>query len=229
MAGLTEKAGGKESHSEEIIAKAQEAWQESMVRRLDELREKLRERDVHDIAARTDGRVEADTLRLTYWGQIVSLSWPALEAFNSPTGSPCSTFDTAMLLYYLNTADGSPLADRWIGFRELPDGGFYHQAFQGYSGNKIAKKFGGEPETYALAAKAIGGESLPALAPHAYLFHPLPRIRLAAALWPGDDEFPAKASVLFDASSHHYMTIDGLALLGAGLARRLIKASTAPP
>jgi hypothetical protein len=134
-----------------------------------------------------------------------------------------------MLLYYLHTADGSPLADRWIGFRELPDGGFYHQAFQGYSGNQIAKVFGDEPEAFALAAKVIGGQSLPALAPHAYFFHPLPRIRLAATLWPGDDEFPAKASVLFDAACGHYMPIDGLAILGSGLSKRLIKASASPP
>lgn len=229
MTGSTERAGGQESHGEEIIAKAQEAWQESMVRRLNELREELRTRDLFNIAACSDGRVEGEAILLNYWGQSVALSWPALEAFNPPDGTPCSTFDTAMLLYYLHTADGSPLADRWIGFRELPDGGFYHQAFQGYSGNQIAKVFGDEPETFAFAAKAMGGQSLPALAPHAYFFHPLPRIRLAVTLWPGDDEFPAKASVLFDSACGHYMPTDGLAILGSGLARRLIKALASPP
>jgi len=229
MTGLTEKAGGKETNSEEIIAKAQEAWQESMVRRLDELRQELRTHDPFKVAANSDGSVDGDAILLPYWGQTVALSWPALEAFSPPEGPPCSTFDTAMLLYYLHTADGSPLADRWIGFRELPDGGFYHQAFQGYSGNQIAKVFGDAPETFALAAKAMGGQPLLALAPHAYFFHPLPRIRIAATLWPGDDEFPAKASVLFDAASGHYMPIDGLALLGSGLSRRLIKASASPP
>ncbi|OGN89309.1 MAG: hypothetical protein A2Y88_04885 [Chloroflexi bacterium RBG_13_48_10] len=61
----------------------------------------------------------------------------------------------------------------------------------------------------------------------AYAFLPLPRIRLASILYPGDDEFPARASVLFDAASSHYMTTDGLALLGAGLVGRLIKAGNA--
>ncbi|MCJ7825153.1 MAG: hypothetical protein MUP44_09660, partial [Anaerolineales bacterium] len=112
MTGLTEKAGGKEPHGEEIIAKAQEAWQESMVRRLDELRQELRTRDPFNVAANSDGRVEGDAILLTYWGQSVALSWPALEAFSPPEGPSCSTFDTAMLLYYLHTADGSPLADR---------------------------------------------------------------------------------------------------------------------
>ncbi len=78
MTGLTEKAGGKETHGEEIIAKAQEAWQESMVRRLDELRQELRTRDPFNVAAHSDGSVEGDAILLTYWGQSVALSWPAL-------------------------------------------------------------------------------------------------------------------------------------------------------
>jgi hypothetical protein len=60
---------------------------------------------------------------------------------------------------------------------------------------------------------------------HAYAFDPLPRIRLAAVLWPGDDELPARGAVLFDASASHYMTTDGLALLGGGLAGRMEKAA----
>lgn len=67
---------------------------------------------------------------------------------------------------------------------------------------------------------------MPALAPFAYAFQPLPCIRLAAVMWPGDEELSARASVLFDASASHYMPTDGLALLGAGLARRLIRTAS---
>ena len=38
-----------------MIARAQEAWEESMVRRLEELREELRPRDPHIVAARSGG------------------------------------------------------------------------------------------------------------------------------------------------------------------------------
>jgi hypothetical protein len=128
-----------------------------------------------------------------------------------------------MLLYYLVTADGAPMSDRWISFRELPDGAFYHQAFQGYSGNVIARTFSDEMEAFDRAARELKGAAIPALAPLAFAFQPLPRVRIACALWPGDDEFPTRASVLFDAAASHYMPTDGLALLGAGLARRLMK------
>jgi hypothetical protein len=77
------------------------------------------------------------------------------------------------------------------------------------------------------AAQELDGMTLSALPGVAYAFLPLPRIRLASILYPGDDEFPARASVLFDAAASHYMTTDGLALLGAGLVGRLIKAGNA--
>jgi hypothetical protein len=128
-----------------------------------------------------------------------------------------------MLLYYLVTADGAALADRWIGYRELPDGAFYANAFQGYSGNRLAHIFGERPQAYIAAAQALDGLSLPGLPGLAYAFQPLPRVRLATVLYPGDDEFPARGIVLFDAAASHYLPTDGLALLGSGIVSRLAK------
>jgi hypothetical protein len=130
-----------------------------------------------------------------------------------------------MLIYYLHTAKGTALADTWIAFRELPGGAFYHQAYQGYSGDRVAQRFAEQPEDFEAAAEKLDGWRLTAFAPFAFAFQPLPRLRLAAALWPGDDDFPSRASILFDAAADQYLTIDGLALSGAGLARRLIHAA----
>jgi hypothetical protein len=225
MAGLTDRAGGAQPPSSDIIDQAHHAWQESMLRQLDRLRKSIQASTPEIIADRCGGSYDGSNLRLIYWDDEVTLSWPDLKACHLPDGTACSTFDSAMLLYYLVTADGAPMADRWIAFRELPDGAFYHQAFQGYSGNIIARTFGKDFEAFDQAARELNGTALPALSPLAFAFQPLPRIRLACALWPGDEEFPARASVLFDAASNHYMPTDGLALLGAGLARRLIRSA----
>jgi hypothetical protein len=223
LSGLTDKAGGVQPQPSKVIEKARQAWQESMLRRMDNLRDELRERSPQIVADHCGGNLTGNDIHLRYWWRKVVVPWPDLEGRWLDTDESCSTFDTAMLLYYFHTADGAPLADRWIGFRELPGGGFYHQAFQGYSGDQLAETVGEKPDSFALAAGALEGWPLPALASHAFAFLPLPRIRLAAVLWPGDEEFPSRASVLFDAGASHYMTTDGLALLGAGLTRRLIK------
>lgn len=225
MAGLTDKAGGDQPPGGDVIDQARRAWQESMLRQIDRLRKSIQASTPEVIADRCGATYDGSNVGLIFWGDRVTLSWPDLEACHLTNGSPCSTFDSAMLLYYLLTADGAPMSDRWISFRELPDGAFYHQAFQGYSGNVIAHTFSDDMEAFEQAARELKGTALPALAPSAFAFQPLPRVRIACVLWPGDDEFPTRASVLFDAAASHYMPTDGLALLGAGLARRLIKSA----
>ncbi len=229
MAGLTDKAGGGAFKGSLSVERAQQAWEESMLRQMETLREAVRARPAQLLSDHCGGTFAQGQIRLTYWGQPMGVTWPEVTVVLLPDGVPASIFDTAMLLYYLDAADGAPLADAWIGYRELPGGAFYNQAFQTYSGDRLARAFGENPEAFRLAARTLDSWRLTGLAEHAYAFKPLPRIRLAAVLWPGDEDFPAKAQVLFDAAASHYMTTDGLALLGAGLAGRLIKAQGTGP
>jgi hypothetical protein len=223
MAGLTDKAAGFSPPDRETIANAHQAWEESMLRRLTVLKQELVLKAVDEVAAAAGAELRENTLQLNYWGKEISVDWPELAFQYRESREPCSTFDSAILLYYLWKADGAPVSGKWIGFRELPDGAFYHQAFQGYSGNRIANHFETDLVRFERAALNLGGSKEADLAEHAYRFLPLPRVPIAAALWPGDEDFPSKASVLFDTSDSHYLPIDGLALLGSGLAGRLIK------
>ena len=223
MSGLTERAGGEPPEMGAAVERAHQAWQESMLRQNDALRSQVCALSPQILADRCGGAYQNQQVLLHYWGKPVSLSFPGLVASYDPDGAKLPVFDTAMLLYYLVTADGTALADRWIGYRELPDGAFYANAFQGYSGNRLARTFGERSQVYVTAAEALGGTHLPGLPGLAYAFQPLPRIRLATVLYPGDEEFPARGIVLFDASACHYMPTDGLALLGSGVVGRLVK------
>jgi Domain of unknown function (DUF3786) len=226
MSGLIQHADGSPAAAQGALERAQLAWQESMLRQANALRDGLRLQDPTNLAHRSATRFDGRALWIQYWGADLRMDWPALEVTGS--GRAASVFDTAMVLYYLTTATGAALADRWVGYRDLPGGTFYERAFQGYSGDRLAKAFGNRPEELNACARALGGWPLPALADHAFAFQPLPRIRLAGVLWPGDDELPARASVLFDAADSEYMTTDGLALLGSGLAGRLIARQSSP-
>ncbi|OGO15704.1 MAG: hypothetical protein A2Y93_12845 [Chloroflexi bacterium RBG_13_68_17] len=229
MTGLTERAvGDPPADLAAEIEHARRRWEESMLRQVDGLREAVRARPPQALAHACGGTWESSSIVLPFWGRRVRLHWPQL-AVSVEDGGPSSIFDTAMLLYYLRTADGAAMADRWIGFRELPDGAFYHLAYQRYSGDRLVRAFGSDGAAFDDAGRALQGLRLPALAEHAFAFQPLPRIRLAALLWPGDDEFPARGSILFDAAASHYMTTDGLALLGGGLAGRMEKAGSPKP
>ena len=225
MSDQTERSENQQASGKELVDQSRQAWQESMLRRLDELRAELHTRQPQVVADRCGANYREGGIQLKYWGQSVAIPWDSLAPIFVDEEKPCSTFDSAMLIYYLHTAKGTDLADRWIAFRELPGGAFYHQAFQGYSGDKVARRFGERLEDFELAAQKLDGWRLTALAPFAFAFQPLPRLRLASALWPGDEDFPSRASILFDAAADQYLTTDGLALIGAGLAGRLLHAS----
>lgn len=218
MANLIHQTGG------ESLDRTRKAWQESMQRQLGRLRQELSSRDRLQVADRCGAQPTSEGLRLQYWTREVVIDWPDLAARYADDDQPCPVFDQAMLLYYLHQADGSPLEHRWIGFRELPGGTFYNQAFQSYSGDVLGRTFGQQPQNFHTAANRLGGTPLPDITEYAYAFQPFPRIRLAAVLWPGDEDFPARGQILFDRAASRYMITDGLALLGSGLVRRLANA-----
>jgi hypothetical protein len=227
MAGLTDQASGMKLSGGEAIERAHQAWQESMSRQLDVLRGEVQTKQPGRLAVNCGGTLIDQKIRLSYWGQSVEINCTDYKVRKLSDGSECTVYDSGMLLYYLREADGTPIAELWIGYRELPGGSFYSQAFQGYSGDRLAKAYGDMPEAYAKAALALEGLPLTALPGLAFAFAPLPRIRLASILYPGDEEFPTRASILFDAAASHYMTTDGLALLGSGLVGKLVRAGKA--
>jgi hypothetical protein len=138
-------------------------------------------------------------------------------------GQEAPSFFQSLVLTYLQTANGAASADRWISFRELPDGTFYHQAFQGYAPNRLSRRWGLEVEGFAAACRALGGMRLE-LGDAGFALRVLPRIDMAAIYWLGDEDFPSRASILFDANAHHYMVTDGLAILGNQLVSKILAA-----
>lgn len=216
MPGVNDQTG-------DTVERSRQAWQDSMLRQMGELHSTVQTADPHKLAARCGAEYDGSTIHLRYWSQSIEVNWPNLSMLILPDNKPLSVLDSGILMYYLYHADGTPMEDRWISYRELPDGGFYNQAFQGYSGDRLANAFAFHPESLHQAARELDGWPLTALPGIAYAFQALPNIRLAAIIYPGDDEFPTTARILFDAAASHYMPIYGLALLGSGLASRLIR------
>ena len=132
----------------------------------------------------------------------------------------------SLILTYLATADGMPPVDQWLGFRELPNGLFYAQAFQGYTGAALVRELQGAVHAFRVASEKLQGAALP-IGEAGYAFLVLPRLKLAVVMWSGDDEVPAQAQVLFQESAPHYLVTEGLAIVGSLLIGQIIKATLA--
>lgn len=141
-------------------------------------------------------------------------------------GAPLSSLLQGLLLTYLYTSDGMPPLDRWLGFRELPNGLFYAQAFQGYSGDELVRQLNGNVTALQQAGEKLQGTPL-SIGDAGYAFQVLPRLKLAVVMWGSDDEFPAQAQVLFQESAPHYLMTEGLAIVGSLLVGQIVKAARA--
>jgi hypothetical protein len=195
------------------------------------LHDQLRQSDPVTLAANTGASYlpagsGQGTFYLPFWGSEVSLTYPEFVGRNSRTGELLSTFDQALLAYYFTLSDGSPQRGQWISFTELPDGRFYSQAYQGYTGNELAKVFGNDETGFVQTAEGLGGWR-PAmdepLGDIAFGFGVLPHVSLLAVCWLGDEDFPPSYRILFDVSVSHHLSTDACAIVGSTLTRRLVK------
>jgi hypothetical protein len=195
----------------------------ALARRAGELRLGLRDRDPQQLSAATGSVFASGAFRLDLFTQSVSLPFPDLEAVDSVSGKTLPLSVQALLLYYFSAADATPLAGRWISFAELPDGRVYNQAFQGYTGDLLARRFGADLPSFERASRLLAGGKI-SYGDAGFAFLALPRLSLSAVLWQGDDEFPAAGKVLFDASVTHYLPTEVCAILGGMLTRKLLAA-----
>ena len=197
-----------------------------------ELHQRLRQADPYRLAKDTGaGFLPAGagqgTFYLPLWDQEISLTFPEFIGRNARTGQLLATFDQALLAYYFTLSDGTPKQGKWISFSELPDGRFYIQAFQSYTGQVLAKAFGNNGVGFGAAAEKVKGFKADfdtPLGDIAYCFRVLPRVSLLALCWLGDEDFPASYRILFDGNVCHHLSTDGCAIIGSTLTRRLIKA-----
>ncbi len=191
--------------------------------RIAELRAQLAGVAPSTLVARTGSEFISQEFQLLLWGKPVRLTWPACIALDTVTRQELRPDQQALLLYYFSTADGTPETGQWVSFADLPDGRFYNQAFQGYTGQELARAIGSQQSAFERAAACLDGRPYP-LGDAAFIFHALPCVTLLVTYWHGDEDFPPSCQVLFDTSASHYLPTDACAVLGHILTRRLIAA-----
>jgi hypothetical protein len=159
---------------------------------------------------------------LPFLGSTVVVTYPDFHALNA-AGETLPTVKQALLVYYFHTANGAPLTGDWISFADLTDGRVYTSAFQGYSGDELAKSFLLELDLFQTACQKTGG--LPAaFGDAAYRFSCLPRLDLLVVYHLGDEDFPSSCKVLFSANANQVLPTEACAILGSMLTQKILRA-----
>ncbi len=203
-----------------------------LAERMHELRSALQFRDPGLIAARSGISYltfgpDRGEFHIPFWGKAATLTWPNLTGYSN-TDDELSPIIQALLLHYLLTADGTALTGKWVSFADLPDGRMYNAAYQGYSGDEIVKAFGFDLPAFRSACLQAGGKPVE-VGSASFVIQALPNLPMLVTYWLGDEDLPSSCKILFDSSATHYLPIDGCAIAGSMLTKKLRNPNASRP
>jgi len=142
---------------------------------------------------------------------------------SSPPPTPAGFIEQLCLLAYLINAKEVPLANTYVKAENLPSGQFFFRGLHSLPTKKLEEAFGKSPELLYKASERFDGKKRE-FGDASIEFYGLPRIPLQIVIWGSDEEFDARASILFDQTAGTHMPLDALGALANLAVEALIKA-----
>jgi hypothetical protein len=159
---------------------------------------------------------------LSFLGRSCMVSFRPVDIsyLDSPDGP--SLREKVLVLHYLVSARGTPPADRYIAFKDLPEGAVYFPSFYARAIRPWLTRFGRSPGELISAAAVLGGERLEGEGTRVVI-PAFEHVSVTLVLWEGDDEFPPEGGVLFDASVADLLSTEDITVLCETIAWRLVR------
>jgi hypothetical protein len=111
------------------------------------------------------------------------------------------------LLWYLLKATAARPSGKLVKPAGLPGGDIFLKGSHVLPLDALAVKYATQPEAFLAAGAALGGTPA-AYGNAAVVLSPLPKVPATVLLWTADDEFPARADLLFDATCSQHLPVD---------------------
>jgi hypothetical protein len=113
-----------------------------------------------------------------------------------------------ILAYLINSRD-LPLAEKIVKGESLPGGQFFFRGHHQLPTEKLQEVFGQKPQLLYKAAEKLNAERYD-FGDAAVKLFVLPRIPVYFVVWAGNEEFEARASILFDQTAAKQLLLDAL-------------------
>lgn len=136
-----------------------------------------------------------------------------------PSGGPSIDLKVTLITYLLN-AKGIPLAGKLVAGSSLKGGKTFFQGTHRFPVEPLMERYGQDPEGFLTQGLSLGATQ-EGFGDVSLRFPALPRVPVIMVLWAGDEEFPARLNVLFDASIEQHLPLDAIFGLVSEICRRM--------
>lgn len=160
-------------------------------------------------------------LVIRYEGKLYQVQHPGGKISHCEPDEHVEITDRILILQYLAEVCGVQSSGKWISFRELPGGNNHYVPFKLEAMEPLAKRFGSSPEEFELACQRLGGTKL-TMGDRAFVIPVFPKLQLVFILWLADEEGPAQANILFDATASMHLDTASLHVLGINAVEKII-------
>jgi len=176
--------------------------------------EQLEKLDQQETAKRADCRylTAPDRYVVAMLGTqyVVNLAEKDISTLRADTPSrPTPFLEQLCLLAYLINAKDIPLSGKLAKAESLPGGQFFFRGPHSLPTESLEKAFGENPDGLIRASEQLGATQCE-FGDASIRVYALPRVPLTLAVWRGDKEFAARASILFDQTAATHLPLDAL-------------------
>jgi len=165
---------------------------------------------------------EQQIITLKYLNRTYRVTLPNINVSLTDSEEEVPLRDKILILHYLIMAKGTPIADKPITFKELPEGINYFPPFSKRTIKPLVDRFGNEPHLLIDAAAILGGYKAD-YGDVAATINAFPYVPITLVLWRGDEEFPPSGSIMFDATVSDYLSAEDISVLCQTISWKLVK------
>ena len=170
---------------------------------------------------RYEERDGATRVFVPFFNETITLTLPS-ATFSGEAGVNVTLVTRIVILHYLNTASGIPLAGEKIAYGDIPACMHYDPVFEKRVLKPLARAFGYDKYLFKEAGKLMGGREED-FGDASFTLFAFPKVPVTFVLWEGDEEFPPAAKALFDPSITGYLPLEDIVVVAKLAAGRILK------
>jgi len=163
---------------------------------------------------------------IEYLNQSYQITLPDIDISLKDSEEKVLLRDKILILHYLTLAKGTPIANKIIAYKELPEGASYFPTFYKRAIKPLLDYFGKQPHLLVDAAAKLGGQKVD-YGDVSVTINAFSRVPITLVLWRGDEEFPPEGNIIFDSTIPDYLSTEDINVLCEAIAWRLVKLLTA--